>query len=58
MAKKHKITVLEVPFELEVWEMEKLLTDSAMQLARKIIRQGGELSFGIKSVKPELLQQS
>lgn len=56
MHKKHQIIVIGVPFQLETREMEKLLTKRAFTLAKKVIRQGGELNFGINSIKPELLQ--
>lgn len=53
--KKYKVTVIGVDFTLEKWKLEKLLTTKAFTLAKKVIKQGGDLSFGINSIKTELL---
>lgn len=55
--KKYKVNVIGVDFTLEKWELENLLIPVAFERTKKVIRQGGEISIGIKSIKPKLLQQ-
>lgn len=57
MSKKYKVNVIGVDFTLEKWELENLLIQVAFKRTKKVISQGGEISIGIKSIKPELLQQ-
>jgi hypothetical protein len=55
--KKYKVTVIGVDFTLDRNELERLLIPVAFERVKRVIRQGGEISIGIKSIKPELLEQ-
>ena len=57
MAKQYKVTLVGVELELEKEELKSVLTEKGFQLANKVIRQGGELSFGVNSINPELKNQ-
>ena len=54
--KTYKISICDVDFDLDLPTMEGVLTEPAFKLAKKVAKQGGELRFGFKSVKPELIK--
>jgi len=57
MSKEYKVTLAGVELELTKEEMKNVLTEKGFTLANKIIRQGGEVSFGVNSINEQLKNQ-
>ena len=54
--KKYKFNLLHKEYELEMWEMKIMLTDSAINKVLKVNKQGGMVNLTMPSINDKFMQ--